>query len=695
MVGQKAERRIGFQVNRTNIHTAELNARVQSIVNIDKLKKTLMNATMRQKERHAPKPLLEFLIETAKPSEVEGKPFSFEYIPAAGAIRQAIEHKGVINHDWATEYPFFSDRTDKHQVVGNEDVLEEVVEFLTAHEKGTESRSKILLIIGKPGSGKSTVVDALKAGYEEYSQTSTTPIYGLSGCPINENPLHILHTLANGEFQGQLPQHGDLCPHCKERLRKDLQSDPTRFEIEALDISSAEGIGITKLEHDMTVHLPPEAVRSLISASNRGILEIAEYSKHPDGFRRMLGELISTGILQDVYQNPKTGEAKRREYNMDHVVIATTTLEEWETLRARLEKEFPGELRRIKEIYWPFVTARKDEIAIYKKSVGLSDYNPHLSPQVLDVLARVALRTRLKTVPHKKKDKTLQVGSEEKLELYDGKETPELTQRDRRAIQKASREAKEGMDGLPPTFMTEVIATVMAANPECLTPLDVLRECEEFVRKNPAKLPSELKDKSSELIKSIANAKAEYELWRLGTVRKALRVDYEGDVERLFQEYLDNLGLLALANRERRSTSTNGSDIFDEEAQKKKPNILLMHQIEDGFQDNMTDAQRETFRQDVNNVLAAIGRNRGIVFCLESFPKLKKGIESKIGGDDDKKLLDMFTTDAPAKELLDERAEVRRRLIEQYGFCDQCVDDNIALTQHQLRSLPDQVKKVS
>ena len=51
---------------------------------------------------------------------------------------------------------------------------------------GEESR-QVLYLMGPVGSGKSSLVERLKRGLED-----SRPIYVIEGCPIHEEPLHLI-----------------------------------------------------------------------------------------------------------------------------------------------------------------------------------------------------------------------------------------------------------------------------------------------------------------------------------------------------------------------------------------------------------------------------------------------------------------------------------------------------------------------
>ena len=86
--------------------------------------------------------------------------------------------------------------------------------FHAASLKGEESR-QVLYLMGPVGSGKSSLVEKLHRGLEE-----SEPFYAIEGCPMFEEPLHLIPRHLRKEFEKMLGVHieGDLCPVCRYKL---------------------------------------------------------------------------------------------------------------------------------------------------------------------------------------------------------------------------------------------------------------------------------------------------------------------------------------------------------------------------------------------------------------------------------------------------------------------------------------------
>ena len=88
-------------------------------------------------------------------------------------------------------YNYFSD-----QFFGMERSLLKVMRFLhSASMRGEESR-QVLLLLGPVGAGKSALIEHVKGALEESGK-----FYKLEGCPINEEPLHLIPRSLRENFE--------------------------------------------------------------------------------------------------------------------------------------------------------------------------------------------------------------------------------------------------------------------------------------------------------------------------------------------------------------------------------------------------------------------------------------------------------------------------------------------------------------
>src|SRR5437763_1653211 len=105
-------------------------------------------------------------------------------------------------------YNFFAS-----ELYGLEKPLQHVVEYFSSAAQRLEVRKRILLLMGPVGGGKSTIVSMLKRGLENYTRTDDGAVYAIRGCPMHEEPLHLVPESLRSEVEREhgLYIEGDLC----------------------------------------------------------------------------------------------------------------------------------------------------------------------------------------------------------------------------------------------------------------------------------------------------------------------------------------------------------------------------------------------------------------------------------------------------------------------------------------------------
>ncbi|NJD01499.1 MAG: serine protein kinase, partial [Ruminiclostridium sp.] len=144
----------------------------------------------------------------------------------------------IYGNDIIKKYRFFSD--DFYGI--DKTVMKLVRYFHSAAMAGEEAR-QVLYLVGPVGSGKSSLMEALKKALEK-----SPPVYALKGCPMREEPLHLVPKHLRKDFENLLGVkiEGDLCPVCRYRLRNEFCGEYEKFPVEAIDFSirSRKGIGV-------------------------------------------------------------------------------------------------------------------------------------------------------------------------------------------------------------------------------------------------------------------------------------------------------------------------------------------------------------------------------------------------------------------------------------------------------------------
>ena len=120
------------------------------------------------------------------------------------------------------------------------------MEYFEAAAKGSETRKRILLLLGPPASGKSTIVALIKKALEDSTHTDDGAVYAIAGCPMQEEPLHLIpHSLRPGlKEQYGIEIEGELNPRNRYLLRTKYKGRIGEVPVERVVFSEHEAVGI-------------------------------------------------------------------------------------------------------------------------------------------------------------------------------------------------------------------------------------------------------------------------------------------------------------------------------------------------------------------------------------------------------------------------------------------------------------------
>ncbi|HWZ63251.1 MAG TPA: hypothetical protein VNX02_09535, partial [Steroidobacteraceae bacterium] len=192
----------------------------------------------------------------------------------------------------------------KHELFGIDEPLSRVVDYFKAAAAGSDVGRRLLLMLGPPSGGKSTVAILLKRGLEEYSRTDEGALYAIRGSPLRENPLNLIPTSLRPEFRERygVAVQGELSPWARDFVEREFEGDFVRVPVERVFITEASRIGIgTYAPHDPTTADIADLVGSVdlakvaqigdegdprawswsgaVYAASRGVLEMIEILK--------------------------------------------------------------------------------------------------------------------------------------------------------------------------------------------------------------------------------------------------------------------------------------------------------------------------------------------------------------------------------------------------------------------------------
>ncbi|MBC7106876.1 MAG: protein prkA, partial [Firmicutes bacterium] len=162
---------------------------------------------------------------------------------AHARIYDMIREAGVVRRpDGTRSYEFFA-----HELFGLDRTLECLVEeYLHPAARRLDVRKRILLLMGPVSGGKSTIVNLLKRGLERYSRTPQGALYAIKGCPMHEEPLHLIPRELREEFRREYGVYieGELCPLCRLRVETEFGGRIERVPVQRIFLSEEKRVGV-------------------------------------------------------------------------------------------------------------------------------------------------------------------------------------------------------------------------------------------------------------------------------------------------------------------------------------------------------------------------------------------------------------------------------------------------------------------
>lgn len=161
---------------------------------------------------------------------------------AHARVYEMIASYGVEESDGHKRYKFF-----EQEIFGLDRAIEKLVEeYFHSAAKRLDVRKRILLLMGPVSGGKSTIVTLLKRGMEQFSRSPLGAVYAIKGCPMHEEPLHLIPLELREEVERVLGVRieGNLCPSCQMRLQTEYNNDIEQVLVERVLISEKNRVGI-------------------------------------------------------------------------------------------------------------------------------------------------------------------------------------------------------------------------------------------------------------------------------------------------------------------------------------------------------------------------------------------------------------------------------------------------------------------
>jgi len=573
-------------------------------------------------------------------------------------------HK-LFDGDSVKVYNYFSS-----QFFGMERPLEKVMRFFrSASMKGEESR-QVLLLLGPVGAGKSALVEHIKLALE-----ACTPIYVLEGCPIREEPLHLIPRSLREDFEKKygIKVEGDLCPVCRHRLIHEFESDFTKFPItqSSFSIRGRKGVGVvppmdpntqdTSLligsEDISKLDLYPEddprvlSLNGAFNVGNRGIVEFVEVFKNEIEF---LHTMITATQEKNV---PSPG--KQAMIYFDGVILAHCNEAEWNKFKSENTNE--AILDRIVRVNVPYSLEYEQEVKIYEKLIGRSDFDYHIAPHTLEVAAMFAVLSRLKA--------SNKVDPLTKMKIYNGQEIVEKGLIKKVDIKDLRDEVEdEGMTGISTRFIMKAIdAALSDSTKNMITPISIRDALIKQVKEQIVN--AETRKVCLQFLQKTLHE--EYLSILEKEITKAFVSAYEEQAEALFNNYLDHA--------EAHVNNTKVKDRVTKEDM--EPDEKFLASIEE--QIGIKGSAKNNFRADISSYMFAKLR-RGEVIDWRSYGPLQEAIENKLVAS--VKDISRIVTKSKSRDVKQQKKfnSMVQTLIDDYGYNEDSAEEVIKFASNNL-----------
>ncbi len=563
----------------------------------------------------------------------------------------------------------------ENKIFGLDDVLDRIVQYFASSSRRLEIRKRILLLLGPPAGGKSSIVALIKDALQDFTRTDDGAVYAIKDCPMQEEPLHLIPRELRPKLQEEhdIYIEGDLCPKCRYMVRSTYQGKISEVPVIRVVFSEQEAVGIgyyvatnpnpadasllvgsmdeNQLAGDRRV-VAGKAYRmdGELNVANRGLMEFVEIFK---GDRHLLTTLL--GLAQEqLIKLERFGSVYA-----DEAIIGHSN--EGDFLAFMNDESFEALRDRIIAIQIPYNLRINDEVKIYQKMLKSSGLeNTHIPPLTLPAMSIFAVLTRLEPAP-------LRTGISlvEKLSLYNDRGN------DDSVMQLKRQHPNEGMKGMSPRFVMNRLSSV-ANSPDvtCVTPIAALDSMWQGRMEN---LSMDAEERGH-YIQILSDTIREYNARAKKDVQKAFEESFEQTAEIMLKDYLANV-----------ASYCTGEPLLDENTgAEREYNELLMREMERHM--NVNERSKNDFRREIHRLFTS-WRQRGLSFDYASEPRIRQAVEDRLFPDD-KKLQDTLSEPRQERDKVEwarKRRAIFNRLVSSYGYCDRCAGDIIEYVLHVLR----------
>lgn len=584
------------------------------------------------------------------------------------------ENRKIRGYEDLVKYKFFDGK-----IFGSYEAIHDMMKFLKAAAMRTETGKRIMMLMGPVSSGKSTIAALMKRGLEQ----DNTPLYAIKGCPIHEDPLHVIPDEYREEWNEKLgiKIEGQLCPVCQLNIDNNHTDDNgivrwhempvemikiseqrrncigtfTPSDPKSQDITELIGkVNMSKLH--MYGESDPRAYQfdGELQVANRGIIEYIEILKADIKFHHVLITLAQEQVIK---------APGFPQMYLDELLLSHTNQTEFDKFRNDKANEALHD--RIYFVKAPWNDTIADEIEIYKKLIAESEFsNIHIAPGTLEVAAQFAILTRL--YPSKK------ITLIKKMKLYNGEFLSDFNKgkdKDIKIIRQEGRENGECLSGISPRFIINAINICLGQKDHvetgddrykgCITPLDMIRS---LINNFEHHMGGEEKDKKKFL--DLLTAKedsvvAEYKEFAKKQVNRAFIHAFDDQAEELFLRY--DINCKAYCKNETVHDPLTG--------EYREPDEGIMRAVEELIP--VPQESKKEFRKGVfvykSDTLEENGQ-----WKWDTYKPLKDAIEKKLMNDlKNVVTLSIGDTVSTSKKVKARRTKALNTLIKK-GYCKHC-----------------------
>jgi predicted Ser/Thr protein kinase len=558
--------------------------------------------------------------------------------------------------------------------------------------------------------------------HASYARLPDEEVMARIPCDMKDHPLLIVPTSRRKEFLAgllgsaraeeiwsEMPQYlarGDLCHRCKNIFDALLNSNGGDYrrvlahvQVERFYFSKRYRKGVVTIEPQMHVDAHyqqltmnrsmgslPASLQSLnlfslsgdLVEANRGMVEYSDLLKRPiDTFKYLLIS-CETGSVN-------VGPAIA---HMDSVMLGSSN-----ELQLDAFKEFPDFTSfkgRIELIRVPYLLKVSEEEEVYSPDLEQISKGRHVAPHTGWAVALWAVLSRLKkpnSINYPPSVSTIisQLSPIEKARFYDTGEMPgHLTADERKVLRASLRKLREeyltipyyeGRMGASAREMKSVLHN-SAQNPEfhCLSPLSVLRELEELVKRTSEYefLKQDVKDGYHDNVEFISVVRKEYMNRIDREVRDSIGLYDVKQWEDFLRKYVQQVSLVLKKEKVKNSITGRLED----------PDLALVEEFEKIVEAPSATADKEAFRL---NIISQVGAwsldhpGQAVIYSKifpEYFQRLEKhyfetqkGLVTKMHN-----ALKLHGTDDPSIDEEGHQLAVKTiaNMTKNLGYCEHC-----------------------